>query len=51
MLFVFSLIAIITGLWKKKEYFSLLEAVQRFLYLVFNPFRKHSNNKRNANKY
>lgn len=50
MPFVFSLIPSIMGLPKKKEYWSFLEAVQYFFYLVFNPFRKHSKNKRNANK-
>lgn len=45
MSFVFSLIPSIMGLPKKKEYWSFLEAVQYFFYLVFNPFRKHSKNK------
>lgn len=51
MPFVFLLIPSIMGLLKKKEYWSALEAVQYFFYLVFNPFRKHSKSKRNANKF
>lgn len=49
MPFVFSLIPSIMGL--QKEYWRLLEAVQYFFHLAFNPFRKHSKNKKNANKF
>lgn len=51
MPFVFALIPSITSSQKKKEYWRLLEAVRYFFYLVFNPFRKHSESKRNANKF